>query len=80
MTERDDEPFASDSGIEYTIRIEAVLDTDWTGWFDGMTVCHESHTTTVISGRVVDQAALHRVIRKIRDLGVALISLQRSEQ
>jgi len=80
MPERETEPFAADSGIEYTIRVEGVLSTSWAAWFDGLTVSHDFDETTVISGRVVDQAALHRVIRKIRDLGVTLISIRRSKQ
>lgn len=65
---------------EYTIVVAGVLDPSWSSWFDGMSVSHRDEETTVISGRVTDQAALHRVIRKIRDLGAILISLQRSEQ
>lgn len=77
MLDRDNEPSASDRALEYTIHVEGVLDTTWSQWFDGMSVSHAADDTTVISGQVVDQAALHRVIRAIRDLGVTLISIQR---
>jgi len=79
MIERTNKPSASEGASVYTIRIEGVLDVVWSAWFDGMTVSHGDDDITVISGPVVDQAALHRVIRKIRDLGLTLISLQRSE-
>jgi hypothetical protein len=77
MPEHDNRPFTADGTNEYTIFVEGVLDTTWSEWFDGMAIRHGSDDTTVISGHVADQAALHRVIRKIRDLGVTLISIQR---
>lgn len=80
MPENENLSKETDGTSEYTIRVEGVLDGSWTAWFEGMTVSHGPEDTTVISGRVVDQAVLHRVIRKIRDLGVTLISIQRSEQ
>ena len=47
----------------------------WATWFDGMTLTHRDDGTTVISGPVVDQAALHGVLQKLRDLGISLCSL-----
>lgn len=78
MPDRDDKPSATDGTTEYIISVAGVLDATWSEWFDGMTVDHGSDGTTVISGPVVDQAALHRVLKTIRDLGVSLISVQRS--
>jgi hypothetical protein len=80
MKDRDSEPSASESASVYTLRIDGILDPIWSEWFDGMSVSHGDDGTTVVSGPVVDQAALHRVIRKLRDLGVTLISIQRSEE
>lgn len=80
MPDRDNEPSASDRALVYTIHVEGILDTSWSEWFDGMDVGHRADGTTVISGRVADQAALHRVIRTVRDLGVTLISIERSYQ
>lgn len=80
MPDNDSEPIARASATEYTIRVEGVLDQTWSIWFDGMRISRGPGETTDISGPVADQAALHGVIRKIRDLGVCLISLQRRNQ
>lgn len=63
----------------YEIRLKGRLDARWTGWFDGMSLSHESDGTTVISGPVTDQTALHGLLRKVRDLGLPLISVRRVE-
>jgi len=59
----------------YEIRVDGHLGRRWAAWFDGMTLVHEEGGTTVISGPVVDQAALHGVLQKLRDLGISLCSL-----
>jgi len=59
----------------YEIRLAGHLDTRWTAWFDGLTVGHESDGTTVLSGPIADQAALHGVIQRVRDLGLPLVSI-----
>jgi hypothetical protein len=59
----------------YEIRVDGHLGSRWAAWFDGMTLTNEDDGTTVISGPVVDQAALHGVLQKLRDLGIALRSL-----
>jgi hypothetical protein len=59
----------------YEIRLKGHLDARWTSWFDGMSLSHESDGTTVISGPVADQAALHGLLRTVRDLGLPLISV-----
>jgi hypothetical protein len=61
----------------YEIRLTGHLDARWTAWFDGMTVSYESDGTTVISGRVPDQAALHGLLQRVRDLGLPLVSVKR---
>jgi hypothetical protein len=63
----------------YEIRLTGRLDAHWAAWFDGLTVSHEGDGTTVISGRIADQAALHGVLQRVRDLGLPLISVTRLE-
>ena len=63
----------------YEIRLTGRLDAHWAAWFDGLTVSDESDGTTVISGRIADQAALHGVLQRVRDLGLPLISVTRLE-
>jgi len=61
----------------YEIRIKGHLDARWADWFEGMRFIHESDGTTILSGPVVDQAALHGLLRKVRDLGMPLLSVIR---
>ena len=61
----------------YEIRLTGRLDAHWTAWFDGLAVSHQSDGTTVISGPIPDQAALHGVLQRVRDLGLPLISVHR---
>jgi len=60
---------------QYEIRVKGHLGSHWTAWFDGLSVTNEDDGTTIISGPAVDQAALHGVLQKLRDLGIALVSL-----
>jgi hypothetical protein len=57
------------------IRLKGRLDARWAAWFDGLTVTRDSDGTTVIGGPVADQAALHGLLQKTRDLGLPLISV-----
>ncbi len=59
----------------YEIRIEGRLDAQWQDWFDGMSVTLEADGTTLLSGPVPDQPALYGLLRKVRDLGLPLISV-----
>jgi hypothetical protein len=59
----------------YEIRVRGHLESRWAAWFDGMTLTHDSDGTTTISGPVVDQAALHGLLRTLRDTGLPLVSL-----
>ena len=59
----------------YEIRLAGHLHPRWTAWFDGLTLTHEKDGTTVLRGPIADQAALHGVLQKVRDLGVPLISV-----
>lgn len=63
----------------YEIRLTGRLDAHWAAWFDGLTVSHETDGTTVISGPIADQAALHGVLQRVRDLGLPLVSVIRVE-
>lgn len=63
----------------YEIRLTGHLDARWATWFDGLTVTHESDGTTVLSGPIADQAALHGVIQRVRDLGLPLVSVSQVE-
>jgi hypothetical protein len=59
----------------YEIRIGGCLDAQWQGWFDGMSVTLEADGSTLLSGPVTDQPALYGLLRKVRDLGLPLISV-----
>jgi hypothetical protein len=67
-----------DSG-RYEIRVEGLLDQRWSDWFGGMQITTQTGGVTVISGPVADQAALHGLLAKVRDLNLPLISLCRIE-
>ena len=59
----------------YQIRVESHLGPQWTDWFEGMTITLEENGATLLTGLVVDQAALHGLLKKVRDLGLPLLSL-----
>ena len=59
----------------YEIRLEGHLEARWVKWFDGLTITLEENGNTLLSGPVVDQAALHGLLKKVRDLGMPLISV-----
>jgi hypothetical protein len=59
----------------YEIRLKGHLDARWAAWFDGLSLTSDLDGTTVISGPVVDQAALHGLLRKVRDIGLPLVSV-----
>jgi hypothetical protein len=59
----------------YQIRVQGHLGCQWTDWFEHMTIRQEDNGETTVTGPVVDQAALHGVLRKVRDLGLPLVSV-----
>ena len=61
----------------YQIRIEGHLDDQWTDWFSGLSVSLEENGDTLLTGQVVDQAALYGLLKKVRDLGLPLVSVNR---
>ena len=71
------QPF--DRPMVYQIRIKAHLDDKWSEWLEGLTVTQEPKGETLLCGLVTDQAALHGLLKKMRDLGLPLISVNRVE-
>ena len=61
----------------YQIRVKGHLGRQWTDWFGGLTIKLEDNGETLLTGPVVDQAALHGVLRKVRDVGMPLLSVIR---
>lgn len=59
----------------YQISIEGHLDSQWTDWFEGMTITLEEDGDTLLSGPLKDQAALYGLLKKVRDLGMILVSV-----
>jgi hypothetical protein len=67
---------ADHDGIpQYEICVKGRLGPRWSAWFDGLSLTSEDDGTTVIRGPVVDQAALHGLLQKLRDVGIPLVSL-----
>jgi hypothetical protein len=64
----------------YEIKVKGHLDNRWSEWFDGLAITHEEDGTTVLAGPVADQAALHGLLIKVRDLGLPLVSVNLSEE
>ena len=63
----------------YEIRVKGRLGLQWSAWFDGLAIRHESQGETILAGPVPDQAALHGILIKIRDLGLPLLAVRRVE-
>jgi len=59
----------------YEIRIAGQLGAEWSSWFDGMTITQTPHGDTRLTGAVADQAALHGLLRRVRDLGLTLLAV-----
>jgi hypothetical protein len=67
----------ADRAAHYEIRVRGVLDGHWSGWFEGLEVRRDAPAQTLIAGLVADQAALHGLLAKVRDLGLPLLSVRR---
>jgi hypothetical protein len=63
----------------YEIRLTGHLDARWAARFEGLGMCHEADGTTVLTGLIADQAALHGLLQRVRDLGIPLVSVTRTE-
>jgi len=66
--------YHDESGL-YEIRIKGHLNNRWAEWFEGLTITLEDDGNTLLTGPVVDQAALHGLLKKVRDLGMPLVSV-----
>lgn len=64
-----------DKPMVYQIRIRGHLDIQWTNWFEGLTITLENNGNTLLAGPVADQAVLHGLLKKVRDLGMPLLSV-----
>lgn len=71
MTTNPNEPMA------YQIRLKGHLDRSWMEWFDGLTITLEENGETLLTGQAIDQASLHGLLKKVRDLGMPLLSVNR---
>lgn len=65
---------------DYQIRIKGHLDREWTDWFGGLAITLENSGNTLLTGPVLDQAALYGLLRKVRDMGLPLISVNLMEE
>jgi hypothetical protein len=65
----------SSQPVVYQIRLKGHLGSQWTDWFEGLTITLEDDGDTLLTGPVVDQAALHGLLKKVRDLGLPLVSV-----
>ena len=64
----------------YELRVQGVLDDRWSAWFEGLQLTSDDHGQTTIAGPVADQAALHGLLAKVRDLGLPLLEVRRLDQ
>lgn len=63
----------------YEIRVQGHLDQRWSAWFEGLAITYDADDNTVLRGPLVDEAALHGVLIKVRDLAVPLLEVHRVE-
>jgi len=63
--------------LVYQIRLKGQLGSEWADWFEGLTVTLDEDGDTLLIGSVIDQAALHGLLKKVRDLGMPLVSVNR---
>ena len=75
MSNKDNPKRDADQPMVYQIRIQGHLNSQWTDWFEGLDISLEEEGDTLLTGPVVDQAALHGLLKRVRDLGMPLISV-----
>jgi len=66
--------------MDCSIIVKGHLDQRWSGWFEGLTIIHHENGQTMLAGQLPDQAALHGVLTKVRDLGLTLVTVQCTDQ
>jgi hypothetical protein len=76
MSETNAGPSRRSEAGQYEIRIRGHLEPRWVAWFEGLTLTREAEGTTLICGSVADQAALHGLLQKVRDVGLPLVSVR----
>jgi hypothetical protein len=69
----------ADQPVFYQIRLKGHLGQQWTEWFEGLTITREENGDTLLTGPVLDQSALHGILKKVRDLGMPLLSVNSIE-
>jgi hypothetical protein len=72
---QDHQRYEGNQPLVYQIRIKGELGPRWSEWFDDLAITLEEDGNTLLSGMVVDQAALHGILKKVRDLGMPLVSV-----
>ncbi len=77
MADKHNSKIDPDEPVVYQIRIKGHLDLQWTDWFEGLSIMPQDNGDTLLTGTVVDQAALHGLLKKVRNLGMPLISVIR---
>ena len=75
MSNNSDPSTNTSQPVVYQIRIKGHLGRQWTDWFEGLTITLEENGDTLLTGPVIDQAALHGLLKKVRDLGMPLVSV-----
>ncbi len=75
MSNKRNSPTDSTQPVVYQIRLKGHLGSQWTDWFEGLTITLEEDGNTLLTGPVIDQAALHGLLKKVRDLGMPLVSV-----
>jgi hypothetical protein len=66
--------------MDCSITVKGHLDERWSAWFDGLAIVHQVSGETILSGRLPDQAALHGVLARVRDLGLDLVAVQCTDE
>ncbi len=79
MSSKTNSEIDPDQPMVYQIRIKGHLGQQWMGWFEGLTITLEVDGDTLLTGPVIDQAALHGLLKKVRDLGLPLLSVNSVE-
>ncbi len=69
-----------DVPMQYEVRLKGHLDARWADWFEGLSITLEKNGDTMLTGPGLDQAALHRLLKKVRDLGMTLLAVNLREE